>query len=174
MSLQNVVLNSLESMSQARKVDLGILRDFDDLAAEMNSCSEKWLKEGTLLREDAFLVYHSIRNMSMIIDKAKQRFVYAAEKGENPSVVSDGLMVFPYLVDLYDMLCSLKGRTFSSEIRRAIWRRLRLLRDISRRAAMLPSTSEEVKGLDVELVKKELSSFASALQAIASEGQSPT
>jgi hypothetical protein len=174
MSLQTDVLKSLESMSQARKVDLAILRDLDSLATEMTDCSDKWLTEGTLLREDAFLVYHSVRNMSIIIGKAKQRFEHAAEKGENPSVVNDALTVFPYLIDLYEMLCSLKNKTFSPEIRRAIWRRLRLLRETSRKASMLPSTSEEVKGLDVALVRKELSSFASALQAVVSEGQSPT
>jgi hypothetical protein len=174
MSLQNDILSSLESMAQTRKVDLGVLGAFDSLTAEMTVCSDSWLKEGTLLREDAFLVYHSVRNMNMIIDKAKQRFVHAAGKGENPFVVTDALTVFPYLFNLYEMLCSLRDKTFSSEIRRAIWRRLRVLRDISRRAAMLPSTSEELKGLDPELVKKELSSFASALQAVTSEGQSPT
>lgn len=174
MSLQNELLSSLGSMSQTRKVDLRVLATLDKLAAEMTGCSESWLKDGTLLKEDAFLVYHSVRNMDIIIDKAKQRFEYAAQKGENPSVVTDALTVFPYLVDLYEMLCSLRNKSFSSEIRRAIWRRLRLLREVSGRAEMLPSTSEELKGLDSELVKKELSRFATTLRAITSEGQSPS
>jgi len=173
MSLQSRVLTSLESMAQVQKVDLGIVKVLDDFKREMANCASSWLEEKHVAAEDVFLVYHSIRNMSIITDKAKSRFIYAADRNENPLVVNDALSVFPYLIELYDMVCSLRDRIVSSEVRSAIWKRLRLLRDIARKASLLPSTSEELKGLDVTEIRKELRNFASAVQAVVSESQGP-
>jgi hypothetical protein len=96
----------------------------------------------------------------------KQRFILAAQRNENPHVISDSIQVVPILSELCEAILALKERVITPELLSFISNRLKLLRNIASNVSMIPSLEEEIKGIDKKKFKSRFSRFAEDLQAI--------
>ena len=145
----------LETMESQKKVDLSIVEDFTELTKNFSDIEDQWKKSQDTNIEDAFLIFHSIRNCRMILQKMEFTFLRAKEMHQNPRIVYSARLVLPRINDLYNMVVALKGRKITDQTLNLIRQKLRLLRDVAENTSMLPTPSEETKGvLQLELKKK--------------------
>jgi hypothetical protein len=145
----------LSIMENEKKVDLSILKIFGDLNKSFIDIEKQWKISEDIPIGEAFLLFHSIRNCRSILEKMAYKFIRAKEMQQNPRVVYSALLVLPQINDVYNLVDTI-GKSKISELSLNMLRqKLRMLRDVADNNSMLPSPSEELKGvLKGELRKK--------------------
>jgi len=155
---------SLEVMQASRKIEAKALDIIGDVIKECENREAFWLSNSEVPHSTAFILYHASRNARIIFDKMLNRFTFAHERHENPSVVHDARLVFPSLYDICNILDSLKERQITSEMLQFIRKRVRILRNTAEKASMLPTIEEEAKTIDKEKLTTELEELAADLR----------
>jgi len=155
---------SLEMMGASRKIDPETIGIIDTIVEECRNKEEFWLSNSKVPPTTAFTLYHASRNARIIFTKMRNRFTYAHERHENPGVINDATLVFPYLCDIFNILDSLKERHVTSEVLKFIKKRVRTLRNTAEKASMLPTIEEEVKTVDKQELTKEFEELAADLR----------
>ena len=166
------VASCLGSMKESSKVDSTIVEKLNVLKNEISNCKKQWVTDENVGVEDSFLMYHCLRNLELIVEKAQARFSQAIERHENPLIIENAMLVFPYVFDLYTWLYSLQGKVITTDIRSMIWKRLRQLRSMASNVSLIQTTQEELKDINLERVRKEFKDFARTIQAITGESES--
>ncbi len=155
---------SLEAMQASHKIEAKALNTIGDIITECKNREAYWLSNSEVPPLAAFVLYHASRNARIIFDKMLNRFTFAHERHENPSVVHDARLVFPSLCDICNILDSLKERQITSEMLQFIKKRVRILRNTAEKASMLPTIEEEVKTVNKKELTTELEELAADLR----------
>jgi hypothetical protein len=160
------LFRQLQEMEATGKVNLSIVNTIDKLIDSCAVTENFWRDDEQVKIQQSFLLYHASRNSRIILKKMKKRFIEAAEKHENPSVVHDSIHVLPQLNELYTMLSSLTKQTPSKQLVDNVSEKVDYLRDTAYLNNMLPTPEEEMEELDQRHVKKRFGEFAGTLQAM--------
>lgn len=161
--------NKLLNMEVERKVDLSILDEFNALQKNFMELETYWRKSEKVPIKQAFVLFHSMRNCRIILQKMRLRFEVAKERQQNPQIVYSSQLVLPRINDLYNTIQPLKGREVTKEIVHLVRQRLRSLRDIAANTSMLPTLEEEIRGIPIPELKKKFEIIANDLRAKISE-----
>lgn len=158
------ILSSIEEMERERKIDSSKIEKLDIPIEHLREYEDFWLTNEKIPIEDAFILYHTSRNLHLILEKIKSKFLSAVEKRENPKVAEDSLSILPMISNLYDALTSLWEEPLSKDVRLFLTRHLRTLRNTAAEISMLPSYEEEIKTVNIEDLKKEVEGFADTVK----------
>jgi hypothetical protein len=153
-------------MDECQKVDISVVDVINNLIKTCTNSEEFWMKNEDVPVEYAFLLFHASRNIRLIFEKMKERFICAEKKHENPQVVTDSLRIFPLLNSLCYTVFSLRKIRLNSKSILMVSQRLRLLRKMALETSMFPSPEEELKELDRAQLRKRFRKFADNLQAM--------
>lgn len=165
-SYLELLYHQLDKMNEHQKVDVSVVETIDKIIKVCQDTEEFWMTNESIPIENAFLLYHASRNVRLVFEKMKERFIVAEEKHENPGVVTDSLKMFPLLNSLCYAVFSLRTMRINSESMSIISQRLRLLRKMALETSMFPSPEEELKELDKSKLKKCFKKFTNSLQAM--------
>jgi len=154
-----------EHMATDRRVDSRVVEKLDVLAQQAKERERSWLKSRAVPRDDAFVLYHSWRNMRLVLFKMKSRVESASTMHENPKVATDSLQVIPCLVGVFSALHCAEAETIDESGKLELLERIRTLRSVASEASMLPSLEEELAEMDEKIVRNELAQMARAIGA---------
>jgi len=159
------VASMFEHMSARRSVDSSVIGKLETLVAQARHRESFWLKRRAVSRDDAFVMYHSWRNMRLVLSKMKSRVEVASTAHENPKVVTDSLEVLPCAVELFSALYCAEGGKLDENGKLELLERVTTLRSVASQASMLPSLEEELAEVDEKIVNNELAQMARAIGA---------
>lgn len=165
-SLLEALSNELQEMEKVGKVNLAVVNTIDKLVEACYSTESFWRDNEKIPIQSSFMLYHASRNVRIVLQKMKQRFIEAEEKHENPTVVHESLAVIPSLGELCATLSSLTKQTLTKDMVGIISQRVGYLRDTAFVNSLLPEPEEEMKELDKNRLKKRFGEFANTLQAM--------
>ncbi len=164
------IAGQLEGMKIDGKVDLNVLPKFEYLIDRMKKLEGGWTSTGKMRTADAFVLYHAIRNLRLVLSATEQRLATSKKvKGDNPQVVDDSLEVLPYASGLFATVLFVKDQPIDHGIRTLLMEKVRNLRSVAGKASLLPSIEKESAGVDQKLLDKSLHRLASDVQEIISE-----
>lgn len=165
----HAIYRKLNTMDEEKIVDLSILEEFQKLQAEFSEIEARCIKDQKLAIEDAFIIYHASRSSRMILEKISQRFKEAEKQHENPIIVDLSKNIFPHMNDLYNLITSACKRETPKNFRSLILQRLKSLRDAAAASSMLPSITEEKRGISKIMLRKSFQNIADDFQAMLNE-----
>jgi len=157
--------STFEHMATDRRVDSRVVEKLNVLAQQAKQRESFWLKNRAVPRDDSFVLYHSWRNLRLVLFKMKSRVESASITHENPKVVNDSLQVIPCLVGVFGSLHYAEAGTIDESNKSELLERVRTLRSVASEASMLPSLEEELTEIDEKMLRNELAQIASAIGA---------
>ncbi len=164
------IAEQLEGMKIDGKVDLNVLPKFEYLIDRMKKLEDGWTSAGKMPTADAFVLYHAVRNLRLVLSATEQRFATSKKvKGDNPQVVDDSLEVLPYASGLFATVLFVKDQPIDHGIRTLLMEKVRNLRSVAGKASLLPTIEKESAGVDQKLLDKSLHRLASDVQEIIGE-----
>jgi len=133
-------------MEETGKVDFGILENIDRAKATL-SALQTVLSSNTPDNNvrSAFLGYHIIRNMNMILTKMKDRFVRSQENSDNPIVAEDSLQLLPILSESVEVAMKYGGKGIGSGEEELMLHHILKLHEITSLKNMELSVEEQAK-----------------------------
>jgi len=155
----------LDGMIEQKKLDMSIVHPLDELIQFSQNREEHWKTYKGLSTKSAFVTYHSWRNIRLILEKIKSRFLEAEIRHENPGVAIDGAKVLGSLVDAYTGVTEIEGRELSKDEQSATLNRITELRNVAYSCNMLPSIDDELREADKEAVIEVFDNFAVAVRS---------
>jgi hypothetical protein len=158
--------DQLQEMEKVRKVDKTVLKTIDKLLEGCHSTESFWRDNKKESVQNSFMLYHASRNVRIILQKMKQRFLEAEEKHENPVVVEDSIAIIPTLSEVCVTISSLVKQTLTKDLVKMVSEKVQYLRDVALANSLLPTPEEEIQELDEKRLKKRFSEFAGTLQAM--------
>jgi hypothetical protein len=171
-NLFDSVFHKLNEMEKNQAIDESILSDFSYMEKQLAKYEGDCASSKDRKIEDAFLLFHVMRNSRMILEKVSARFTEAKAKHENPVVVDLSKMVIPRLNDLYTFTVPIfqnEKHVLTQGERNAILTRLKIVRDVASVAGMLPSVEDEKEGILKSDLSKKFQGMATSLQACVNE-----
>jgi hypothetical protein len=161
----NELVAHLQKMEESSKVDLAVLKPLDELIGNCRSMEDFWKKDQRVPIQDAFLVYHASRNIRIVLNKMRKRFVEAEEKHENPAVVDESIAVIPPLSELCELIYLMKSKVPTKEMLGLLSAKVEYLRETASFNSLLPTPEEEIQELDKKRLHKCFDEFANTLRA---------
>lgn len=159
------IIINMEKMEETGKIDPSIMNKLNTPIYKLKNFEDCMTKEGTLSIEDSFALYHIARNIRIILEKMKEKFFNANKAGENPKVVEDALNLLPQISEVYSALYTVSSKPLNDEIKLFLTNKLRKIRNTAAGVSMLPSLDEEIKEVDVKLLKEEIEAIVEDLGA---------
>ena len=159
------LFKKLEDMQASRTLDETAIPIIKNAVDENMAKEQYWLSSEEMPTQTAFVMYHASRNTRIILEKMRERFIRAVELHENPKVVDDAIAVFPELQELCVFTDSLeKTPEITASLLEFVRKRVRSLRNTAEKAHMYPSIEEEMKKVDKNAFKEQLSAVADDLR----------
>ncbi|MBM5805791.1 MAG: hypothetical protein FJZ49_07015 [Candidatus Verstraetearchaeota archaeon] len=160
------LVDLLGKMEEEKKVDVSIVGVLDKLIANCKSDERFWAEREDMPVDESFLLYHSVRNSRLILQKMKTQFISAEKNHENPIVIDHAIEVAPLLSELFQSICSLKEQAITPQKISFISNKLKALRNMANRFGMLPSPKEELTEINKEKLERSFSRFADTVRAM--------
>jgi len=164
-----ILAEQIKKMQETKEVDISVVHIIDELIESCKHYEEFWVKDESVPIENAFLFYHALRNSRLVLEKMNERFKVAVERHENPKIINDSFAVVPVLSELCSTVFSLAKKEITYELKNLVSYRVRVLRDIASDNSMLPSSEEEMRGLNEKRLKERLTHFADSLRVMLGE-----
>lgn len=144
-------------MEETGKVDFTILENIDRAKSTL-SALEKVLSTNTAGSsvKSAFLGYHIVRNLDLVLSKMRDRFVHSQETNDNPIVAEDSLEVLPTLSESIEVAMRYGGKKIGSGEEDLMLSHILKLREI---------TSQKNMQLTIEEEEQTISASKEALKA---------
>jgi len=161
----DVLSTKLEEMQASNKIDTTVISVIGAIVDECKSREKSWVSNTEIPPQVAFVLYHASRNTRMIFGKMHNRFIHASELHENPKVVGETAIVFPELLEMCNLLDSLKTSEITQEMVGFLRRRVRNLRNTAQKVSMFPTIQEETESINKDDLAKEFAELASHLKA---------
>lgn len=158
--------NQLQKMEKVEKVDPVVVNTFEKLIDTCYSTENFWRDNEKESIQSSFMLYHASRNIRIILQKMKQRFIEAKEKHENPAIIHESVAVIPSLSELCVTISSLTKQTLTKDLVDIISQKVGYLRDVAFANSLLPTPEEEIQELDRNRLKRRFGQFADTLQAM--------
>jgi hypothetical protein len=152
--------SSLTSMVEQKRIDLIVVNKLDSLLHLLSEKEAYWQSNRNVSSRSAFTVYHGWRNVRLVVNKMRTRFIEAQGRHENPQVAVESLKVLPSLLDVYTCLLELGEKELPRDEMTATFNRITELRNVAYYSGMLPSISEELQEADKKAVIEEFENFA--------------
>jgi hypothetical protein len=165
-SILEALSDELQEMERVEKVNLAVVNTLNKLIDACYSTEGFWRDNQKIPIQSSFMLFHASRNVRIVLQKMKQRFVEAEGKHENPTVVHESLAVIPSLSELCATILSLTKQTPTKDIVDIISQKIGYLRDVAFANSLLPTPEEEMQELDKNRLKKRFTEFANTLQAM--------
>ena len=152
-------------MEESSRVDLAVLKTLNELIVSCHSMEDFWRDYKKVSIQDSFSVYHASRNVRIVLEKMKKRFVEAEQKHENPAVVHESIAIIPPLSELCALIYLMKERAPTKELVSVLPEKVEYLRETAYINSLLPTAEEEMRELDKKRLQNRFDQFASTLQA---------
>jgi len=160
-----VLSEELEAMQVSRKITSSAIPTIGAVVEECKNREKFWVSNTEVTPQVTFVLYHASRNTRIIFQKMHTKFVRASELHLNPEVVDQATTVFPELLEMCNLLDSLKEGKTTPEMIGFIRKRVRSLRTTAQKVSMLPTIQEEVEEVDKDEMEQELKELADHLKA---------
>lgn len=137
-------------MEKTGKVDLSINDNIDRAKSELSGL-ERFLattKPGIDVKS-AFLGYHIVRNVNLVLTKMKDRFEHSKENADNPLVAQDSLLVLPVLNESLEVAIKYGRMKIAEGEEVLMLNHILRLRDITARLNMVLTPEEDAKTIGV-------------------------
>ncbi len=133
-------------MEKVGEVDFVILDNIDRAKSTL-SALESVLSSNTASSnvKSAFLGYHIIRNLNLILIRMRDRFVHSKETNDNPIVAEDSLSILPTLTESIDIAMRYGGKNISSGEEELMLNHILKLREITSQKNMTLTLEQEAQ-----------------------------
>jgi hypothetical protein len=154
-------------MEEVGAIDPAILDNIDraksTLSALANMLSTNTASSNV---KSAFLGYHIIRNLNLILSKMKDRFTYSKDNNDNPIVAEDSLSILPILSESAEVAMKYAGKKVGEGEEELMLNHILKLREITSQANMTLTVEEEAKTISAspEAVRAEEQKLSDAVE----------
>lgn len=157
LNILDSVSESFDRMEETGKIDISIIDKLDGVINEFIRLEGLWLSDSKTPVQITFPFYLGCRNCNLIMNKMKQRFKGAESGKGNPKVVVDAAMVLPTINEIYIRTLSALGSRprINFDIPKQLINSIFNLREIAKKANMLPPKKEELKNVNIRILKRE-------------------
>lgn len=156
-----------KQMEDVGVVDPSILDNIDRAKSTLSTL-EKLLSTSTSSSDvkSAFLGYHIIRNLNLILDKMKYRFANSKSNNDNPVVAEDSLAILPIMSESAEVAMKYAGKRIGEGEEELMLNHVLKLREITSRVKMMPTIEEEAKTISAspEALKAEEQKLTDAVK----------
>lgn len=128
--------SSLDNMVENIDNTAGLLTTIEKLLSTNASGSDV---------KSAFLGYHIVRNLNLVLAKMKQRYINAKEANDNPVVAEDSLSILPVMSESIEVAMKYAGKKITDGEEEVLLSHINALREITSEVKMKLSSEEESK-----------------------------
>lgn len=160
-----ILSEELEAMQVSRKITSSAIPTIGTVVEDCKNREKFWISNTEVTPQVAFVLYHTSRNTRIIFQKMHTKFVRASELHLNPEVVDQATTVFPELLEMCNLLDSLREKEITPEMIDFLRRRVRSLRNTARKAEMLPTIEDELQAVDKGELSQEFKELADHLRS---------
>ena len=133
-------------MEESGKVDFAILDNIERARSTLSTLEQllSTNASGSDVKS-AFLGYHIIRNLSLILSKMNERFTHSKDNNDNPIVAEDCISILPILGESAEIAMKYAGKRIGEAEEELMLNHILELREITSQANMVLTLEEEAK-----------------------------